>query len=181
MKNRHLNLSHQVKEKLIFLIVIVFVCCNFISCRKACFYKKLGPLSCDTDYISVSDANYVGTTWVSWTHPDNELVVINDLNSYKQSCADYKDSMPLGYIDFTAKTLVGIGLHLDMNDGFDDQGCFCYNPETKKYEFKIEYSLKDQCKGSGISSIDFFCYVICPKLPADAVVEAKVKNINPFN
>ena len=172
-------MNQTLKQKLILLVLLAFVCSNFISCSKACFYKKLGPLSCDPDFIPVSGAEYK-SSHASWKHPTDELVVINDLESYKQSCANYGDSMPLGYIDFAAKSLVGLKIEMDMNGGYDHQGCFCYNPEKDKWEFKIEYTLKHQCKGSGIGRTDLFCYVICPKLPANAVVESNVRNINPF-
>lgn len=164
-------------QKLFYILLLTFVSISNHSCRRACFSKSLGELNCNPDYISVADADYSGDR-LFWKYERGELVVINDIHAYKEAFSNYPDSMPLGYIDFSIKSLVGVKIYIDMGNGLGHQGCFCYNPDSKKWLFKIEYTLTDQCKGSGISSSELFCSIICPKLPPDAVVAYESRNVN---
>jgi hypothetical protein len=140
----------------------------------------LGQLTCSSGYIPVDDAVYSGNRHIHWKYSRDELVVINDINSYKEAFANSTDSMPYGYIDFTVKSLVGVNIYIDAGNDLRHQGCFCYNPDTKKWKFKIEYTLRDQCDGSKIYSGSMMCCIICPKLPVDAQVFVDSRNINPL-
>jgi hypothetical protein len=88
--------------------------------------------------------------------------------------------MPLGYIDFSSSSLVGVEVYIDAGSSLGHQGCLCYDPTSEKWQFKIEYTLSNQCKGSGISSSQLLGTIVCPKLPANAEVVFESKNINPL-
>ena len=161
------------------VISTLLLCFTFSACRKACIDVSLSELSCDENFISVSDAEYIGRR-EGWGYGRDSLVVIYDMESYKEAFPNGSDSMPLGYIDFSVKSLVGVGIYIDMGSGLNHHGGFCYNPSTKEWLFKIEYVVSDQCKGSGIYSSSLYCYIICPKLPPNADVKYTSRNINPI-
>ncbi len=173
-------LKKQFKQKIILLFLFALVYGNFVSCRKGCITKSLGVLNCNPGYISVSDAKYNGAQNLYWKYGMDQLVVINDIDTYKEAFANPTDSMPLGYVDFSTSSLVGVEIYIDAGSSLSHQGCFCYNPTSEKWFFKIEYTLSHQCKGSGIYSSQMFCSIICPKLPANAVVIFESRNINPL-
>ena len=141
--------------------------------------RSLQELHCKDGYITVTETVYKNYR-PPFNHYENELIIIDDIEDYKNSYPSTPDSMPFGEIDFVHNSLVAVKIGVGAGSGVSSQGCLCYNPDTDKWMFNIEYTISNQCKGSGIYTMDFTGTLICPKLPENANVEFDVRDINPF-
>lgn len=158
-------------KNILFLILLLLL----LGCRKECRTVSLGELQCQDGYISVSDtryANYRG----NFGHYENELIVINDSINYFTS---FDSTKPFN-IDFAKSSLVAVKIEVGAGRNVSSNGGLCYDPVTGKWMFNIEYTISDQCKGSGIYSMNFTAVLICPKLPENIDLVFKVRDVNPF-
>jgi hypothetical protein len=168
------------KSSIICGISVFLMFLSLSGCKKECFNKSLGKFSCGDGYIFVPETSYIEYR-SSFVYVDNKVLVIDDLETYKNTYPTYLgDSMPLGYIDFTKNSLLAVRIETSAGSGVSSQGGLCFDMAKNKWMFNIEYTLSGQCKGSGISSMTFAASLICPKLPAGAVVEFNARDINPF-
>ncbi|HMT29609.1 MAG TPA: hypothetical protein PKD91_10050, partial [Bacteroidia bacterium] len=141
-----------------------------------CMDKSLQELHCKDGYITVSDTRYINHR-PGFGYPENELVIINDTATFHDL---YQSHLSENLVDFSFQSIVAINIPVGAGSNVSSQGCLCYNPDTDWWMFNIEYTISNQCKGSGIYSMNFTATLICPKLPNDAQVEFDVRDINPF-
>jgi len=136
--------------------------------------KSLGILSCEKNYISVSGFKYFHENMYLLSGY-KESIAINDVKLYKNSFPSAPDSMPFGEIDFTTHTLLAAMTDHYSGVSASSQGTLCFNPLNSKWMFKVEYTYLGDCESDGRP---FLSAILTPKLPAGAIIEFKIININ---
>ena len=166
------------KRKILSCICVWAIVPLLISCRKECTTKSLDKFACGVGLVYVPETRYIHKygSWVA----NNKVTVINDLVSYKNEFPNEHDSMPFGFINFATQSLIGVNVRSGAGSGVTSQGGLCFDPKTSKWLFQMEYTVSNQCKGSGIYTMDFTGILICPKLPGGAIIEFDARNINPL-
>lgn len=161
------------------VLVLGILCIIFgLGCEKECTYKSLPNKKCQSNYNSVSGTyNSIGGGGFFGI---NQVFIINDDSTYKSNFSYANGSLALGEIDFTTKSLIAVNIQTNMASDFKSQGFLCKNENSEKWIFHVDYSLKDQCKGSRISRIYFTASFICDKIDSQALVQAKITDVNPF-
>lgn len=158
------------------IILIVFISISFSGClfNQCPSTKSLGPVNCEVGYITVSGSKYIQENDY-WLYQYGKEVIINDLQLYKNSFVTAPDSMPFGWIDFSTHTLLVFATYDYNGDSANSDGRLCFNPSTGKWMFKVEFTHSGDCESDGRP---FMSVVIAPKIPAGAVIEFNVRNIN---
>ena len=114
---------------------------------------------------------------ISWATDTNELKIINDDSTYT---ALFGSHPQLGNIDFNTHTLLVGAVVTDFCEEHKSQGFLCKKFNENTYLFTIQYSLKNQCAGSGIISHRFLGCIITPKLDSTSTINFKVEDLNPL-
>jgi hypothetical protein len=168
-----------MKKKFKGLILLIFPL-MIISYKKECHYAGLPSKKSDNNNGLVENTVYIHSN-IAGT-PDNQIIQIDDDTSYyHQFRGFYLDPYPpLGKIDFKTKTLLGVHITTSMADGVTSQGYLNKKLWQNIFTYTVQYSLKDQCAGSGIMSINFTGWLIGPKLPPQSIVQLKTEDVNPF-
>ena len=110
----------------------------------------------------------------------DEVFIINDDSTYKATYGYWGDSIPFGEIDFSQKCIIGINIQTEWAKSCISRGLLYRKNNTDTFHYYIQYSLKNQCSGSGITNINFSANIIADKLPQGAELMVEVDDINPF-
>jgi hypothetical protein len=87
--------------------------------------------------------------------------------------------MPFGILDFTNQSIVCAKVRTGSGNDLKHQEYLCKKNDAEEWKFTIEYTLRDQCEGSGVYSHTFTASVFCDKIPDDAIINLDFVNINP--
>ena len=123
--------------------------------------------------------NTVFETSLSYATENNEVHIINDDSSFQMHISIYSNPS-FGVVDFSKNTIIYVNVKTNYGVEIKRQGFLCKHLYQNKFIYTVHYSLSDQCKGSGLMAKNFKAWLLCPKLPVDAVIERNVVDINPF-
>jgi len=87
---------------------------------------------------------------------------------------------PFGEIDFGNYTLIGIDEQAGRAKSLKSNMGVCSSDDGHTFIFKIRYSLKDQCAGSGIFILHASFWAIIPKISEDDHVIFEPLDVNPY-
>ena len=159
--------------KKLIIATLSFLIITTLGCRKECHYKCLPGIKCEDQYELITKSY----SDIFWGANKNELKIINDDSTYT---ALFGSQPELGNIDFNTHTLLAGPVVTDFCEEHKSQGFLCKKENENTYLFTIQYSLKNQCAGSGIISHHFFGCIITSKLDSTSTINFKVEDINPF-
>src|SRR4030095_1765567 len=158
---------------IIFILTLFSVCC-----KKECKFKNLPAENCGDGY-SIASREFKKSGSLQ-EPPNSDVFIINNDSTYKNKFCFDPDSMPFGYIDFSIKSLITVNIQTNMGSSYEMQGYLCKNLSIEEWKFTIEYSLRDQCEGSGISTHLLTASIITDKISDTAVVNLNLIDVNPF-
>lgn len=109
-----------------------------------------------------------------WNHYDFIITNTTDYDSI------FNSQQPCGNVDFNNKIILVACRYINPNSGMESNSNVYVNTTTSAINFKVNYSLKDQCDGSGISSYGAIFYAVIPKAFNSYQMIYEIKDINPF-
>ena len=146
------------------------------GCRKECRDVSLPSPDCEKGYSMDYDYKYHQLSTEPTNVPTQKIMIVNDDSTYHALFP--KNS--LGNINFKSNSLIGTCVATNPAASLTSQGYICKKENENKWRYTVKYSLKDQCKGSGIFKLYLSAWVIGPKLASNAVVDLTVTDINPI-
>jgi hypothetical protein len=157
-------------------IILSIITLNFlfIQCKKECEFIKLHPPFCESGYSIVSGEKYIESFTA---YARSEPLIINTDSAYHAYFNQYQWLLPnaFGPIDFSIYSLVGANIYTKNEGGdIETNAWLCKKNDSDNWVFSAEYSLKDKCKGSGITSMYYASWLITPKIPDSANVKLKI-------
>ena len=159
--------------KKLIIVTLSFLIITTLGCRKECHYKCLPDIECEDQYELITKSYSEISRWVV----TNEIKIINDDSTY---IATFGPHPELGNIDFNTHTLLVGKVVTDFCEEHKSQGFLCKKVNENIYLFTIQYSLKNQCAGSGIIRHQFYGCIITSKLDSTSTINYKVEDINPL-
>ena len=160
--------------KKLIIVSLSFLIITSLGCRKECQYKCLPDIECEKQYELVTKSYSDLERWTI----TNELKIINDDSTYTKLFGSHPE---LRNIDFNTHTLLVGAVATDFCEEHKSQGFLCKKVNENTYLFTIQYSLKNQCAGSGIISHRFWGCIITSKIDSTSTINFKVEDINPLN
>lgn len=151
-----------------------------LSCKKECRFKNLPDIECDQNFSLISDAHSFYKIWWPEEGSDYEPTFYQ-IDSQLHYDSVFNGSDLLGSIDFTVTTLLGISAKLNPGSEIAQQIYVCKDETANIIRLTAEYSLKDQCNGSGIYTINASFWATIPKIQNGEAVEYGLTDINPYN
>lgn len=168
-------------KKTVFYILLSILFQSIVSCSIECTYPDPGEIQCSDGLNKVEEAQYFFERYHE-NFESGKRYIINDIESYDSiyyccpTC--YQCDPPFGEIDFDDFTLIGVDYITNNASDIKYVMQVCKSEQAKIVEFKINYSLKDQCAGQGIETIRASFWAVVPKIPDNHTVKIKVDNIN---
>lgn len=157
------------------LLSIFTVIILFYSCGK-CSYKPVGQPYCVKGYDEWEEVEIKRGNYHENFRKNSPYIIRNQL----QYDSLIPDRQPYE-VDFEKFSLLGVEILTNWGDDMRSICWLCKKEETKEYKMYVKYSLKDQCAGSGISSMYLAYWAKVPKLADDAQVYFHVIDVNPFD
>lgn len=168
-------------KKTVFYFFLSILFLSIVSCSIECTYPDPGKIQCSDGMNKVTEAQYFFERYHE-NFENGKRYIINDVESYDSlyyccpTC--YQCGPPFGEIDFDDFTLIGVDYITNNASDIKYVMQSCKSEQAKVVEFKIKYSLKDQCAGQGIETIWASFWAVVPKIPDNYVVKIKVDNVN---
>jgi hypothetical protein len=170
-------------KNLFAFLAILFIFTSW-SCNKIkskCRYLDLPGQSCGKGYSTQDGAIKYIDFPISVLA--GNLYLTNPLKSIIKTDSAYKalfnGKEKFGTIDFTKNWLIGIAFHTNPGSEIKKQAWVCTS--TPDIILNVQYSLKDQCNGSNISTIDIEVWAIVPNYSNNARIIFNLEDINPYN
>ncbi len=165
------------------ILSVAIVTIISLSCEKMkskCRYKDLGEISCPKNHVQLlNTVVYNGYTVGSFCfdHNNSNITLKND--------SDYiyffGGKHIFGSIDFSKNWLIGIYVYTNPAKTFKSKSSVFSDTKASKIRFIVEYSLEDQCKGSGISNQEFETWAIVPNYSNAADITFSIIDVNPYH
>ena len=159
------------------VMVVLAVVFSLTACkREKCKFKELGPIECSEGFTEM-EANIVATDAAPLVNFGEEATYI--ITSEIEYDSIFDSLRPFGDVNFSVNSVLGMEKYTDLGDDIRSQGFVCQNDNTIR--FTGEYSLKDQCSGSGINYRFVSFWAIIPRDTENRNVEFVFRDINPIS
>lgn len=145
------------------------------GCKRECRFVSVS-VDCDKGYARNYDYKYKAISKEPTGVPTEKIMIINDDSTYHALFPGNS----LGTIDFSSKSLIGVCVVTNPCSSYESQGCICKKDNENKWKYTVKYSLKDQCKGSGIYKMYLSAWEIGPKIASNAMIDLQVTDVNPM-
>ena len=149
------------------------------GCRKECRNVSLPSIECGDEFDKDNSYKYYEFQDDPVNIQTNQIILVTNDSTYKALFSSVSRDK-LGPIDFTRNMLIGACTVTNMAASYKSQGFLCKKRTQDKWKYTVQYSLKDQCKGSGISKLYLSAWLLGPQLPAGASIELDLKDVNPI-
>lgn len=157
-------------------LILFFTSILFSSCRKECRFKNLPKEKCNKGFTKLNSSVEEDV----FVHSYGGGTVYHRYDSIQHFDTLDIRGKPNFNIDFENETLLGISLTTDFASGVRSNSFMCKNNSNGSLTFKLEYSLSEQCNGSGIAGLPYAFWILMPKISTQTIVNYSVEDINPI-
>lgn len=157
-------------------ICIILLLVAISGCKKHCRYGKLPKMNGGDGFSELTSAIIYEKGYMMGGRKDLDIIITNTTN-YDSLLYSKR---PCGNVDFNDKIIAASCRHVNPNDGIKINSKVYINTVTPTIKFRADYSLHNQCNGSGIQSYEVTFLAILLKAFSSHQIIYDIRDVNPF-
>lgn len=164
-------------KSLFCLTFILLMFLSNVSCRKACRYARLPKMNGGTGFTELVVAEIAGEGFQISGYTDNYNLVITSTSLY-DSIFNFR--RPCGEVDFNNRFIIVSSRYINPNNEMKINSQVYISKTIPTLKFRVDYSLRNQCDGSGITRHGALFYATIPNSFLGYQILYDIRDVNPY-